>query len=210
MFRLYRPVTKGEFFVVFGDTAQGGPDSNFLQFLSKTQVDIPLVMQKRGTIAACLPYIVQALEYVYKQTGVPPCVALERNNGGASAMHNLIVSNLQNHWSIYYMRDVKGQKIEDKPGWDTNGVTRPKMLGEWEVAFNTHSVQIYDKPTIEQHKTFIVNKNNRPEAAKGMHDDAVISCAGAWQMYQSERPLIKKLSTRPRARRAKFHVGGRR
>jgi hypothetical protein len=34
MFRLYRNPEPGEFFVVFGDCAQGGADKNFVQFLA--------------------------------------------------------------------------------------------------------------------------------------------------------------------------------
>lgn len=206
MFRLYRKPTKGEFFVIFGDCAQGGTDSNFVQFLSKTQADIPLVMQKQGTIAAAIPFILQALEWIYENTAVPPVIALERNNGGASAMHNLIVSNLKNHYRIYCMRDAKGKRLEDKPGWDTTSVSRPKMIGEWEVAFNTRQIKIYDKETIDQHKTFVVNKNGRPEAAPNKHDDAVMSCAGAYQLFQTENPSVVKRKTRPQPKRMRLHV----
>ena len=42
---------KGEFFVVFGDCAQGGSDSNFVQFLSKSRNDIPLVLQIKDMLS---------------------------------------------------------------------------------------------------------------------------------------------------------------
>jgi hypothetical protein len=192
MFRLFRPIERGEFFVAWGDTAQGGTDSNFVQFLSKTRGDIPFVLQMTGVAAEMTPHLRMALEWICDITGVKPVVCLERQNGGASAMHDLITTNHQNKYVIYYMRDEKGRPT-DKPGWDTTGTqggggTRPMMLGEWLVAFNAGLIKIYDQVTLDQHSTFIVNKHGKPEADAGCHDDGVISCAGAYQMYQTENP----------------------
>lgn len=204
MFRLYRELNKGEFFVCFGDTAQGGIDDNFLICMSKTQGDIPLVMQKKGMAAEATPFIRDALHYIYVKTGVKPVIALERNNGGASAMYDLYTSNVRGEYTIYYMKDNEG-KPSDKMGWDTNNLTRPKMLGEYLTAFNAKLIRHYDKKVIEQHQTFIVNKNGKPEAAPNTHDDAVMACAGVWQLYQSENPpMIRR--EHPKPKRLKFHV----
>ncbi len=194
MFRLFRPIERGEFFVVFGDCAQGGADSNFVQFMSKTKGDIPLVLQMQGVAAAMTPYLRDALEWIYDVTGVQPVVCLERNNGGGSAMYDLINSNQKGKYRIYYMRNEKGE-LTDTPGWNTTGSantggTRPMMLGEWLVAFNAKLIKIHDLVTIEQHSTFVSNKNGKPEADVGCHDDGVLSCAGAYQMYLTEMPAV--------------------
>lgn len=187
MFRLYRQIERGEFFVVFGDTAQGGADSNFVQFMSRTRGDIPLVLQMQGVAAAMTPHLRDALHWIHGKTGVKPVVALERQNGGASAMHDLMVSNTEGKYVLYEMKDENDER-KDKLGWDTNVLTRPKMIGEWLTAFNSKLIRIYDAETITQHQTFIVNRNGKPEADVNCHDDAVMSCAGAWQMYQTEKP----------------------
>lgn len=196
MFRLYRPIQPGEFFVVFGDCAQGGIDKNFVVFMSTTNLDVPIVLSMPGVAAEMTPHLRQALEWVFDVTGIPPCVALERNNGGASAMHDLMQTNMQNKYTIYFAKK-EGGIPSDKPGWDTTGGTngtgtRPKMLGEWLTAFNGKLVKLYDEETVEQHQTFIVNKNGRPEAAPNTHDDAVMACAGAWQLYQTEQPAYEE------------------
>jgi hypothetical protein len=191
MFRLYRPIQPGEFFVCFGDTAQGGIDKNYVQFMSQTQLDIPLVLAMHGTAAEATPFLIQALRYIRQKTGIPPTVALERQNGGASAMHDLMMANSSDEYTIYIAKTEGGVMGEDqtkKLGWDTNAISRPQMLGQWLTAFNSRQVKIYDRETIEQHSTFIVNKNGKPEAAPNTHDDAVMSCAGVWQMYQTEQP----------------------
>lgn len=196
MFRLYREIEPGEFFVVFGDCAQGGIDKNFVVFFSQRRQDIPLVLSMNGVAAEMVPHLKQALEWIYKKTGVKPTVALERNNGGASAMHDLMITNRDDAYTIYFARKEDGS-YSDKPGWDTTGGTagtgtRPTMLGEWLTAFNAKQVTIYDAEIIEQHQTFIVNKRGRPEAAPNTHDDAVIACAGAYQLYQSEQPPVQQ------------------
>ena len=190
MFRLYRKIEKGEFFVVFGDCAQGGEDSNFVQFMSKTKMDIPLVLQMPGVAAEMTPRLRQALEWIYSVTGIKPVVALERQAGGASEMHNLNMSNTQGRYRIYHAKK-EDDKEKETIGWDTNSVTRPNMLGEWLIAFNARLIRVYDEETISQHQTFIVNNKGRPEADTNTHDDAVMSCAGAYQLFQTEEPEIE-------------------
>ena len=189
MLRLYREPEDGEFFVVFGDCAQGGSDSNFVQFLSKSQIDVPLVLQLQDVAAAMTPILHQTLEWLYDKTKVRPIVGLERNNGGASEMQRLIDMNKNNKYRIYYMRKPNGDQDMTKPGWTTDVVSRPKMIGDWKEAFKLQQVGIYDEETLLQHQTFITNKNNKPEAAPNAHDDAVMSLAGAWQLYQTEDKL---------------------
>lgn len=207
MFRLYRDIDPGEFFVIFGDTAQGGADKNYVQFMSKTKADIPLVFAMNGVATEGTPHIRQALEYIYQKTKVKPVIAIERQNGGVSVMQDLYNANYDGSYTCYFMRDITTGVPTDKLGWDTNSATRPKMLGEWLTAFNSGLIVIYDKETIEQHQTFIVNKNGKPEAAPNTHDDAVMSCAGAWQLYQTEQPPMTKRPTRnTQHQRLKFHT----
>lgn len=194
MLRLYRDIKPGEFFVVFGDTAQGGEDSNFVQFMSQTKGDIPLVLQMPGVAAEMTPQLRTALHWIYDQTqGIAPCVAIERQAGGASVMHDLMVSNTEGKYSLYYAKDEVDDD-SDKLGFNTTVLTRPKMLGEWLTCFNSKLIKIYDEETIAQHQTFVVNKSGKPEADANTHDDAVMSCAGAWQMYQTERPPATQIA----------------
>lgn len=189
MFRLYRNIQPGEFLVYGGDTAQGGQDANYGQFMSKTKGDTPLVFKKQGVAASATPLIRDALNWVYKTTKVKPCVALERQNGGASEMHRLADTN-DGFYTIYYGYDENGKRKE-VPGWDTNEKTRAQMLGDWLKAFNNGLIRIYDNDTIEQHQTFVTNKRGKPEADGSTHDDAVMSAAIAYQLVLTENPTKK-------------------
>lgn len=204
MLRLYRRPTKGEFFVIFGDCAQGGSDSNYVQFLSKSQTDIPLVLQVKDVAASMTPLLHQTAEWVFEQTQVKPVVCLERNNGGASEMERLRILNRLDKYRLYSM---KRDGIEtDKLGFITDQISRPKLIGDWKVAFDSQLIRIYDEETIKQHRQFITNKSNRPEAAPNTHDDAVISAAGAYQLFLTENPISKPVRTRPLPKRSRYHV----
>ena len=209
MFKLYRTITANEFFVVGGDCAQGGVDSNLIQFMSKTHTDIPLKLKMPGVAANMTPYLHQALEWIYDQTKVKPVVALERNNGGASEMHNLMMMNKNGKYRIYQMKNrgtEDGQDRSKNLGWNTTSESRPRMLGDWKVAYDGQMIRLYDEDTLSEHKTFIVAKNGKPEAAPNTHDDEVISCAIAWQLYQTENPITKPVKNRPKPKRVKLHL----
>lgn len=208
MFRLYRKILPGEFFVIFGDCSQGGEDSNFAQFGSKTNKDIPLVFQMQGVAAEATPMLRDAANWIYDQTHVKPVICLERNNGGGSEMHNLIRYN-DGKYRIYYTKDDEGRPIADKPGWDTTSVTRPLMLGDWLKAYESKAIRIYDIETQAQHNTFIVNKNGKPEAATNTHDDAVMAAAGMWQLMQTQHALNRDRGSpnrRAQNKRLRMHV----
>jgi hypothetical protein len=191
MLRLYRQPTKGEFFIVFVDCAQGGIDSNFGQFMSKSRHDVPIVLQIKDVAANMTPIIHQTLEWLFSVTGVRPVVAFERNMGGSSEMERLRIMNRDNKYKIYIMKKsgtTHGERPTELLGWSTDAASRPNMLGDLKQAIDNRQIIIYDKETVHQLKTFIVNKRNRPEAAPNAHDDAVMSLAGVWQLYQTESP----------------------
>lgn len=192
MLRLFRRPVRGEFFVVFGDCAQGGIDSNFAQFLSKDRVDVPLVLQMQGVAASMTPILHQTLEWLFDVTGVQPVVALERNMGGASEMERLRKLNRLNKYRIYIMKSfgkTTGERQTQLLGWNTDSASRPRMLGDLKEAIDSMQLTVYDEVTVSQLKKFIVTKAGRPEAAANAHDDGVMSLAGVYQLYQTETKI---------------------
>lgn len=203
MLRLYREIEKNEFFVVAVDCAQGGADSNFGQFISKSRCDVPLVFDKRCVAADMTPIIHQTLEWIFDKTGVQPVVAFERNMGGASEMNRLQKLNRQGKYKIYQMYKVggaEGEEVTSHLGFDTNSQTRPQILGDLKQAIDDRLIRIYDKTTVDELGKFIINKRGRAEAASNCHDDAVMSLAIAWQLYQTENSTSSnKITVRKRS-----------
>lgn len=193
-FRLYRPLTRGSFIICGMDCSQGGIDANFAQFIDKDHIDVPLVYEEHGVAADSTPKIHQALEWIFDETGVRPVVALERNMGGASEMERLRKMNRMQKYRIYqYMGfgTYKGENQTDRLGWVTDSASRPRMVGDLKSAIDTQNLRIYDKETVNQLGTFIVNKRTgKPEAAPNTHDDAVMSLAIAWQLYQTQDKIV--------------------
>lgn len=196
-FRLWRKLEKGEFILVGADCSQGGADSNTGAFLSKDKRDFPITYKRQGVANDMTDDMFPVLEWLCDITGVKPVVAFERNNGGASEMARLDKLNSRHKFKIYQMI-IKGKSDGDQEskllGWDTNAATRPILVKDWKYAFDNKLIDIRDPDFIEEHKTFVINSNGKPEAAKGFHDDCVFSPAIAWQLYQTEEPELSNVN----------------
>jgi hypothetical protein len=197
MFTYHRKLRRGEFILVFLDTAGEGRDSNSAQFLSKDSLDIPLTLHYEGSVVDVTPKLKEALEWVEQQTGVKPVVSYETNNGGGYELDRLNRLNRLQKFTIYrqYLLNPTTKQLEhtDKLGWNTNSATRPIMLQGVEDLVNNHLVTIYSPITVTQMSSFVKHKTPsgwKAEAETGSHDDEIMSLAGVWQMYQTEeRPI---------------------
>ena len=212
-FRKYRPYQKGEFYVVFCDTAWGGLDYCAGQFLSKTSLDVPVVYHSKTIASEMTPLIHLELERIFDETGVKPVVAFERNNGGIAEIERLATLNRNGKYIIYQEKRniATTDSTEDtiKLGWTTSSSTRPVMLQMLKEAIDNRLITIYDKPTINEMFSFIISQTSsswKAQAEQGAHDDLIMSLAGAWQLYQTENPPVVIKRTRERPRRSKLHV----
>jgi len=194
MFKLYRLLRKGEFIIVFVDTAGEGSDWNAAHGLSYDSLDIPLVMHYEGSIVDVTPKLKAVLEWIAQETGVKPVVAYETNNGGGYELERLSRLNKEQKYTIYcqYRLDTEG-KLErtDKMGWNTNTATRPAMITGVEDLVNNMLVTIYDLPTINEMFSFVKHKTPsgwKAQAELGATDDLIMALAGVWQLYQTEQP----------------------
>lgn len=188
----FRPIQRGEFIIAFADTAAGGGDNCAVQFLSHKWLDVPEVYHSKVTATFMTPLIHEELTSISKQTGIAPIIAYERNNGGGFEMDRLAQLNRYGDYRIYTMKNVDptGRLIDTgKLGWDTNTATRPKMLQELKAAVETGMLHIYHRKTVDEMFSFIISATGKPEAEVGAHDDLVMSLAGVWQLYQTEKPM---------------------
>lgn len=197
MFRRYRPYKQGEFFVVAADTAAGGLDYCAAQFLSKEALDVPVVYHAKTLATEMTPILHIELEKIHDLTGIPPVVTFERNNGGVYELERLATLNRRNKYRIYLDKSgigsLDGTKDNKKLGWTTSSATRPIMLQMLKEAIDNKLIRIYDKPTINEMFSFVINQTStswKAQAESGAHDDLIMSLAIAWQLYQTEEPEI--------------------
>jgi hypothetical protein len=214
-FRRYRPWHKDEFILCYADTSWGGVDYSAAQFLSKDNIDVPLVYHQQGLASDMTPLIHAELERIYDVTKVKPVVSFERNNGGVAELERLKALNRNGKYRIYTQYKGFGTTDETEDdvrlGHDTNSATRPQMLGLLKDAIDNKLIVVYDRLTVDEMFSFIVklgtSGNWKAQAEQGAHDDLIMSLAGAWQMYQTERkPEVKKYTQHKRPARSTFHV----
>jgi len=188
MFRRYRNYQKGEFFVVAADTSWGGTDYCAVQFLSKTNLDVPVVYHSKVLATEMTPLIHLELEKIYDQTQVKPVVAFERNNGGTAEIERLATLNRNGKYTIYVEKSRVGdtRTMEDttKLGWTTSSSSRPIMLQMLKEAIDNRLITIYDKPTVNEMFAFIISQTSsswKAQAEQGAHDDLIMALAIAWR-----------------------------
>ncbi len=182
MFKLFRDPEVNEFFVCGADPSEGG-DYCSATWKSKKYADT--VLSYRATIESTqFAYeIEKGCRFLYKITGLWPCVGVERNTGMAT-IAKLLDLNYPNLFKMKSFDRVK-QKEEEKIGWHTNTATRPKLLDDHSLSIRQGVNKFFDKVAVKEHMTFIRNpKTGKPEAEEGMNDDTVFSEGIAWQLYQ--------------------------
>jgi hypothetical protein len=217
-FRRYRQWKPDEFVLCYADTSWGGLDYSAAQFLSKDNIDVPLVYHAQGLASDMTPLLHQELERIFDITKVKPVVSYERNNGGIAELERLNKLNRLGKYRIYTQGTGLGTQeglVQDpeanlRLGHDTNSATRAPMLALLKDAIDNQLIRIYDKLTIMEMFSFVIkqtaNGNWKAEAENGAHDDLIMSLAGAWQLYQTERkPQVIK-HRRPVQKRSHFHV----
>ena len=106
MFRQFRKIERGEFFVVSADCSQGGLDYNACIFMSKTNLDVPLLYHARGTANSMTSRVHLILEWIYDRTGIKPVVAYETAMGGSSEMERLHLLNRMGKYVIFEMPTI--------------------------------------------------------------------------------------------------------
>lgn len=213
MFRRYRHYQKGEFYVVGVDTAWGGTDYCTAQFICKTKLDVPTVFHSKVLASEMTPQIHLELERIYDETGVKPVVAFERNNGGVAELERLATLNRNDKYRIYVEKTNVGTtettESSVRLGWTTSSATRPTMLSMLKECVDSRLLRIYDKPTITEMFSFIVSQTSsswKAQAEQGAHDDLIMALAIAWQLYQSENPIVKKVHRTREIKRSRLHV----
>lgn len=196
MFKQFRKFEPNEFIVVGADTSMGGVDYSAAQFLSKTNLDVPLVYHSRKTTSYMTNELLPVLEKIHDETNVPPVIAYETNNGGSFELERLAQLNRLNKFRVYMQRRGIGTLDDPSPkkyGWTTSSATRPVMLQDLKEAVDNQLIRIYDETTITEMFAFIINQTStswRAQAEEGAHDDLIMSLAIAWQLYQSEQPTL--------------------
>lgn len=104
------------------------------------------------------------------------CLVIPEVNKG---LH--VVERCKDHNLNIYRRTVGVDKLRetlvDRVGWETNEQTRLQIIEDLADLIRKQAIDIYDPVMVGQLRTFVRNKEGRPEAAPHCHDDDVMMLA---------------------------------
>jgi hypothetical protein len=80
------------------------------------------------------------------------------------------------------------QVQEDKPGWSTNGISKPVMEATFAAALQDGTHGLRDVQTARQLSTYVITEKGKHEAQEGEHDDRLVTAMIAHQIMELLRP----------------------
>ncbi len=102
-------------------------------------------------------------------------LAVERNNHGAGVLAHLETTGYPN---LYEENGVEG--------WPTTSHSRPTMIAGLSEALATGPKLFRSERFLNECRTFVRDRDGRPGAAPGTHDDCVMAMAIAWAVREAE------------------------
>lgn len=179
---IYEAPEKKNPFVMGGDTAEGGLDYSAGQMLNNItgnqaavwhgHEDTDLYAKQMYCFGKYYNYAVLAIEMNFD---LHPVKELSR-------------LGYRRQYKREVMDEITGEK-QNKFGFHTTSVTRPVIIAELVTIIRESIHLINDLKTLDELLTFMRNKNGRPEAQNGKHDDLIMSLAIGHQARSQQRML---------------------
>jgi len=167
--RVYEKPLDGYAYVIGGDT-HGDGDDNFTG---------TVINNTTGNRAATLYYKGKNSKLYASQMWA---LAMHYNKAllGIEVNWNTYPIELMTDW--HYPRQYQREKtdtftgeVHKKYGWKTDGNTRPLIIEREATIVREDISKINDIPTLDEMLTFVENKDGKPDAESGKHDDLLMS-----------------------------------
>ena len=171
--RVWLPVVPGRQYLAGVDSAGGGSEGDFC---AVQVIDVRTGMQCAELQARLAPRDLAraAADLAREYNGA--MLIVERNNHGAAVLAYL---EQQSGANVYAGRD-------GLPGWLTEAASRPRMLSGLAVLLSQQPELFRSERLLAECRSFVTDDHGRAAAARGSHDDLVMSMAIA----QAVRGLI--------------------
>jgi hypothetical protein len=106
----------------------------------------------------------------------PVLLGWERNNHGHAV--RVAMQALYRPGAPYAMYRARDGKL----GWLQTAEARALLIDQLAAAVRTDAITLHDAGSVGQFRTFHENRNGKPEAQTGFHDDDVFAAGIAWQL----------------------------
>lgn len=183
--RIWKEPEKGVPYVLGGDTAGDGSDCFTAHVLdNRTGEQVAELQQRQSEIlyarqVYCLGrYYNTALAAIEVNFSTYPVRKLEEWN-----------------YPKLYQRerfDTYTNTMVKAFGWQTSPATRPQMLAELHTVMEEAPEVIRSRWTLGEMIVFVYDKNRKPQAAEGQHDDLVIAAAIAHMARTQQRCTVEE------------------
>jgi len=167
--RVYEEVLEGYPYVIGGDTKGDGTDRFTGTVINNTTGNRAATFFYKGNDSKMYTAQIWALGMHYNKAVT-----------GIEVNFNTYPIELMTDW--HYPRQYQREKtdtftgeVHKKYGWKTDGNTRPLIIEREATIIKEHINKINDVQTIDEMLTFVEDKNGRPDAESGKHDDLLMS-----------------------------------
>jgi len=177
---VFKPVDPADTYYIGADVAMGvrGGDYSVAQILNSKKEQVGIW---RGHVHPdYFANVLQALGFFYNTAKI----AVESNNHGI-----LTCTRLGKDFAYpnFYTETVY-DKLDDKEtvnlGFRMNTKTKPLVIDQLRASLRDNEMKLFDRTTIAELMTYIVNDNGNMEAESGCHDDCVTSLAIANHIHE--------------------------
>lgn len=170
--RVYRPPQTGTPYVIGADIAEGVEGGDYSVAVVIDKLTGEEVAFWRGHVAPDKFGEMLCDWGRYYNTAL---VAPEVNNHGLTTVTIL----KQKFYPNIYVRpkkyDVPGMDMSQYLGWKTTQVTRPMLIDDFATAIGNKDIIIRSKEILDEMMVFVYNKNMKPVAETGWHDDTIFA-----------------------------------
>lgn len=157
-------------YVIAGDTAGQGSDEFTGQVMNNVTQQRIATLQMDVNDSRPYTWQMYCLGRYYNDALIG--VEMNFNTGPLEELNRL------QYYNQYYREksdEFDGQVIKGKVGWKTDGVTRPRMIDTEKYVVRDYTNLFNDIQTLTQMLTFVIDKDGRPDAMEGKHDDLLMA-----------------------------------
>src|SRR5499427_1385733 len=125
-------------------------------------------------------------------------LAVEVNAGGIAVVDPLTRDYRYRRMFRRTRIDRIRNTTEDKPGWETNSVTKPAAEATFGLALQDGTHGVHDLGTARQLTTYVIDERGRHGALEGEYDDRLMAAMIAHQVMELVRPPRRGPKRKPR------------
>ena len=193
---VYRPYQSGGYYIIASDVAEGleDGDASVVIVLNGKTMDIDAVYHAQTNEVTLAAYIQQISDLYAPEpdSADAPMVAIETIGPGLATFDRCSAEGMTNLFMMPRYDSIK-QAMTFKKGWKTDKMSRNSLVASVREYLENRMGALNYPAIIRECLTFVKDKNGKPIARSGCHDDLVMAFGIALEVLQlNPAPQPKK------------------